>query len=247
MATTISLVDTCEPLFQQVCRLSRGARKGVSPEMTGVRAELAQTISEIKQRCVRTGLGDQFAKIELVLWGFADSMIQQSGLSWASSWQAMAPERGGAIMDEQFFDLLDDTLKDQSEAATERLAVFYTCLGLGFTGWYSGQPEELRKKMRAMASRLAARVDTDRAARLCRDAYDTVDRRNLFEPPARVLTKAGIVVGGLVICVLAANIGLFKDKRDQMKASVLGIVQKERELLRGTLDHSADKLPGGAQ
>jgi cytochrome bd-type quinol oxidase subunit 1 len=39
--------------------------------------------------------------------------------------------------DEKFFDLLEETLNDSSEDASERLAVYYTCLGLGFMGMYT--------------------------------------------------------------------------------------------------------------
>ena len=50
-------------------------------------------------------------------------------------------------MTKKFFDLLDETLNDPSDEATERLKIFYTCLGLGFSGWYAGQSEYLRGKM----------------------------------------------------------------------------------------------------
>ena len=56
--------------------------------------------------------------------------------------------------DEKFFDLFDETLKEQSDDANERLSVYYTCIGLGFTGWYAGQPEYLRKKMLEIAPRI---------------------------------------------------------------------------------------------
>lgn len=232
MATTsnMTLVDLSEPLFQYVCRINRGARKGVTPEMSQVRSELTQVMNDVRSRCATGGMSDQYTKVEPVLVGFADSMFQTSKLSWASQWKPMAPERGGQLMDEQFFDLLDENLKDKSDAATERLGVFYTCLGLGFTGWYTGQPEELRKKMRELASRLGSRLDTDRTARLSQDSYESVDRRNLYEPPTRLLTRTAIVLVGVTLSVLAANVGLFKDKRDQMKSSVQALLDKDAQL-----------------
>ena len=42
------------------------------------------------------------------------------------------------------FDLLEETLKESGDDAAERLAVFYVCLGLGFSGIYFQQPEFLR-------------------------------------------------------------------------------------------------------
>lgn len=235
----MTLVDLCEPVFQYVCRVCRSARKGVSPEMSHVRSELQQTLADVKTRCAAGGLGEQFGKVEVVLLGFADSMFQQSKLTWASGWKALAPDKGGQMMDEQFFDMLDENLKDKSDAATERLAVYYTCLGLGFTGWYTGQPEELRKKMRELASRLGSRMDTDRTARICQDAYESLDRRNLYEPPTRLMTRTAIVLVGVTLSVLAANIGLFKDKRDQMKSSIQTMLDKDKAI-------AASASPGGA-
>ncbi len=235
----MTLVDLCEPVFQYVCRVCRSARKGVSPEMSHVRSELVQTLSDAKSKCTSAGLQEQYGKVELVLLGFADSMFQSSRLTWASAWKPMAPEKGGQLMDEQFFDMLDENLKDKSEAATERLAVFYTCLGLGFTGWYTGQPEELRKKMRELASRLGSRMDTDRTARICQDAYESVDRRNLYEPPTRLITRTGIVLVGVLLSVLAANVGLFKDKRDQMKSSIQAMLDKDKAIGGGGASSNA--------
>lgn len=235
----MTLVEICEPLFQHVCRINRSARKGVCPDMSQVRSELVHVMNDVRSRCAAAGLSDQFTKVEPVLLGFADSMIQHSKLTWASQWKPMAPERGGAMMDEQFFDMLDENLKDRSDAATERLCVYYTCLGLGFTGWYAGQPEELRKKMRELASRLGSRLDTDRSARLCQDSYESVDRRNLYEPPTRLMTRTAIVLIGVTLSVLAANIGLFKDKRDQMKSSIQALLEKDSAL-------AASGVPGAS-
>ena len=49
---------------------------------------------------------------------------------------------------------LDETLAEKGSEADERLEVYYACLGLGFQGWYAGQPEFLRKKMSEIAPRI---------------------------------------------------------------------------------------------
>lgn len=241
----MTLVEVCEPLFQYVCRVCRSARKGVSPEMSNVRADLKQIFSDMKTKAVSERLTEQYDKVEIVLIGFADSMLKQSKLTWANQWQEMAHERRELAMDEKFFDLLDEHLRDKSDQATERLAVFYTCLGLGFTGWYVGQPEELRKKMREIASRMGNRMDADRSARICQDAYENVDRRNLYQPPSRALTRIAIVLIGLTLTVLAANIGLFIDKREQMGLSVKKIIEKDQEVTESV--RKAIEAKGGAK
>ena len=118
-------------------------------------------------------------------------MISEIGLSWAREWKELAFEHQEMAGDEKFFDLLEETLKDKSPAANQRLAVFYTCIGLGFTGWYTGQPEYLRRKMKEIAARLQAGGQIADAARICADAYEKVDTRDLIEPPGTQLMRHG--------------------------------------------------------
>src|SRR5258706_13120576 len=106
--------------------------------------------------------------------------------------------------DEKFFDLLDETLADSSKEATDRLTIYYLCLGLGFAGWYSGQPEYLRKKMEILAKRISGAVDRDRVTRICPEAYQHLDSRNLIEPPSAAI--GSIVLAFVVLCIVVIAI-----------------------------------------
>ena len=75
------------------------------------------------------GLAAQYDKIELPLIFFADFMVKEGGYNISKKWKELAFDRNELGGDEKFFDLLEETLKDPSPAATDRLAVFYTCLG----------------------------------------------------------------------------------------------------------------------
>ena len=231
----MTLVECCEPLFQFVCRLNRSARKGVSPDAAAVRAEARQVLAECKTRATKESKQEGFDKVEIILVYFLDSMIRSSALPFARQWQDLAAERGQMAGDEDFFDQLDNTLRDPSEGATERLAVFYTCIGLGFTGWYAGQPEVLRKKMLEVSSRLRGQMDADRSAKICPEAYERVNTSDLVQPPARKVVGVGIVLIGLGLTMFAANIALYLDWQGAMKAS-----------LREVLDKGAKAAPAGA-
>ncbi len=222
----MTLVECSEPLFQCVCRLNRSARKGVSPEQAPVRAELKAVLAECRARANQNQRMEEFEKIEVILLYFADFMVRSSSLPFARQWQDLAQEKGQMAGDEDFFDQLDANLRDPSDGATERLAVFYTCMGLGFTGWYAGQPEVLRKKMLECASRLRGQMDADRSARICPEAYEHVNTRDLAEPPARKLAGVSIVLVGLAITMLAANIALYLDKQGSMKASLRSLIDQ---------------------
>ena len=216
----MTLVECCEPLFQFVCRLSRSARKGVAPEMVQVRSETKGVLAECRARAAQNQQQENFETIEIILLYFVDFMVRSSTLPFAKQWQDMASDKGQMAGDEDFFDQLDATLRDQSDAATERVSVFYTCMGLGFTGWYAGQPEVLRKKMLEVSSRLRGLMDADRSARICPEAYEHVNTSDLVQPPAGKLLGVGIVLTGLALTMFAANIALYLDKQGSMKASL---------------------------
>jgi type IV/VI secretion system ImpK/VasF family protein len=224
----MTLVELCEPLFQHVCRLSRGARKGVSPDPGQARAEISSLFGDLRARAASTpGLAEPYEKIEIVLMYFVDSMIRESRLSFARQWQELAHEKNKLAGDEDFFDELDRTLAEpDSDSVRQRLAVFYTCLGLGFTGWYTGNHEHLRKKMNELASRLRGMMDADKASRVCPEAYENVNTADLVEPPARKLVGVGILIGGLAIAVFAANVVLFLENKKLLTGAVAEVIRQ---------------------
>lgn len=222
----MTLLELCEPTFQLVCRLNRSARKGVSPEPTQARAEILETLAKAKADSRGDArLSAQFDSAEIVLLYFCDWMIRSSKLSFAATWTDLALERGRAGGDEDFFDELDKSLKDPSPDATERLTVFYTCLGLGFAGWYAGQPEFLRKKMQEIHARIRSRVDASPSERICPEAYERVNTADLAEPPGGKIAALVLIVIGLAVTVTAANATLYWQRRAELKETLGGILR----------------------
>lgn len=220
----MTLSEVCEPIFQLICRLNRSARKGISPEPAQARADVVEAIDTARaQAKANPKLAAQFEKVEIILIYFCDWMIRTSRLSFAQTWADLALERGRPGGDEDFFDELDKTMKDTSPEATERLAVFYTCMGLGFAGWYAGQPDFLRKKMQEMHARIRPRTDGDRTDRICPEAYDRVNTADLAEPPGTKLAALVLVVVGLAVTVVAANATLYAERRSELRDTLEGI------------------------
>lgn len=215
----MSLLELAEPLFQYICRLSRSIRKGVRPDAAQVRGELQAIFADLRSRAgADRVLALQYDKTRLPLVFFADFMVRESG-AFARDWRDLAndenpPELGG---DEKFFDLLDETLKESGEGVAERLSVFYTCIGLGFTGWYQGQPEFLRKKMLEISTRLRGLAEFDEAARICPEGYENVNTADLVEPPGSKMIGIGIALAGLLFVVFTANVVAFLDRRSQLR------------------------------
>lgn len=219
----MTLQQLCEPLFQWACRLNRSVRKGVAPGATQARDEVVAVLADLRAQAEKAGAAQRLARAEPVLLYFADFTAR--ALPDAAQWVSLAQERGLDGGDEDFFDRLDDTLRDPSAEATELLAVFYTCMGLGFSGWYTGQPEVLRRKMQEAAARLRPLIDADPTARVTPEAYEHVNTADLTEPPARKLGAVFIAAAGLAITLLAANAVAYLQKRAELKGSLDTIIQ----------------------
>jgi len=205
----MTLLDICEPLFQYICCLNRSVRTGGIEKCTVVETKIDDIFRQMKlTAAARPDLMAGYEKVELPLIFFVDSMIWDSRLPFAKEWPRIAFERGEKAGDEKFFLMLEDTLKE-GEAAAGRLAVFCTCLGLGFTGIYAGRPDDIRQKMSQCARWMRGMIETNESAMICPDAYK-VDESNHIEPPGVKLAGMGIMLVGLVLVLFIANVCWFR-------------------------------------
>jgi len=224
-------LELCEPIFTRICVLNRlGRSQGGSLTYDQLRLEMEQLIAGIRNSAEADPiLRVQWQKLELPMIFFVDSMISESGLAVASTWNRsrLAYDRKELAGDEKFFDLLDETLNDASDEASQRLLVFYTCIGLGFTGWYAGQSEYLRGKMLDISQRIRSAMETDKTARICPETYLNVDTRDLVQPPASRLGGIAIVFAGLCLIVVTVEAYLFHAASLSLTDSLTAIGSQE--------------------
>ena len=226
----MTLLEVCEPIFQYICRLNRAGRKGASFDFAAVRSEILALFEEAKSRASSDfKLAAQYKELELQLVFFVDAMIYESKLPWARKWSndRLAFKRDELAGDEKFFDLLDATLKDQSDEASERLAIYFTCIGLGFTGFYFSQPEYLRQKMQDISLRIRGYVESNSQARICPEAYDHTDARDLIEPPTGRVWLMLVVFLICGITALACNMYFFSKATSGLKDSLKVILDND--------------------
>jgi type VI secretion system protein ImpK len=225
----MTLPELCEPLFQYVCRLRRSARMGCMLEMDQVRSDIKRIFSEIETNASTSAeLAVQYEKVELPLIFFIDFMIKESSLSFAADWHELARERNELAGDEKFFDLLDADLAERGDAANQRLAIFYTCLGLGFTGVYAGQPDSIQRIMSKISARISGMMDADEKSFICPEAYENIDMRDFVEPPSAKLIGIGITLAALIIIWAVAYFSLFKWTSDELGKSLDTIIGQEK-------------------
>jgi type IV/VI secretion system ImpK/VasF family protein len=228
----VTLFDLYEPLFQYIGMLNRIARKGSNEtiELETLRPEIIALLEGIGRRAqAEPLLALQAGKLEMPITFFVDSIIAESNLRCAGQWhkERLAYARNELAGDEKFFDLLDETLNDPSPEATERLVIFYVCLGLGFTGWYASQPEYLRRKMETIAKRIGVE-GLERVAHICPEAYKYVDARNLIEPASSKIGAIALAFLALTLVALAVNFYLFR-------VGLVGLTESLEEILRHDL------------
>ncbi len=221
----MTLPQLVEPLFQYVCRLNRAHRAGAVTDGDLTRRELTDLFEQLRRQAARDpALQQSFREMELPLLFFVDFVIAYSDLPFAGQWRRdenrLAYARGERGGDEKFLELLDAALKPNSGATAEQLAVYYTCLGLGFTGQPPLTGPELQMRMLQLAGRLRGTLDADVHTRITPDAY-YADTAPYARPPGSAFLKLALVLVGLVAVLLAANIVLWRESVRGLRECVL--------------------------
>ncbi len=223
---SVTLIEICDPLFQYVCRQNRAAQRGVSVDGGQVRSELKSMLADLRMQAESTGMGEQFGMVRLPLIGFVDFMMRESKHAFSRSWRSLAEEEKQLGLDQRFFEMLDETLADSSEKATERLTVFHTCIGLGFTGMYMGQPDVLRRKQLEVTARIRSRFDTDQAARITAEAYENTDKRVLQQPVAQGVVSWVILLVVLAVGAIVANITMYRSAAKTLDQALTNVISQ---------------------
>ena len=206
------------------------AAKAATLDYAVVRSEIKALFEDMMSKAATDlRLSQQARKMELPLIFFVDSMISESRLAFAAEWNQnrLAYDRQELAGDEKFFDLLDETLKENNEDAAERLAVFYICIGLGFTGIYFKQPEFLRKTMLTIAPRIRHLVENDQNARICPETYEGVDTRNLVEPPSSRMAIVGMIFAGFTLAVLISYFLMYRQASNNLNTSIEEVLKQD--------------------
>lgn len=228
----MKLLELYEDLFQYVCRLNRAAKTPAQPEYARVRSEVKDLLGlAVRNAASDVRLLNQSKSLELPMMFFVDYLICSSRLKFATQWaeNRLAKERNELSGDEKFFDLLEADLKDTSEEAAERLAVYYVCLGLGFMGMYQAQPEQIRRYLEQIFPRVRQWIDTDPRTKISEEAYKYTDTRVLTEPPGNKIILVAIAFVFVSLSVLAICWALYAKAVSVLSSSVESIIKQEEK------------------
>ena len=229
----MKLLELYEDFFQYVCRLNRAARTQAQPEYARVRAEVKDLLDQvIRNASSDVRLLNQVKRLELPMVFFIDNLICTSRLKFATQWaeNRLATERNELAGDERFFvDFLEKDLEDTSDEAVERLAVYYACLGLGFTGMYIAQPETIRRYMERAFPRIRQWIDADPRTKVSEEAYRYTDTRVLTEPPSNRIILVALLFVFLSLSVLTVCYALYANAVHDLRVYVGEILTHEKQ------------------
>ena len=225
----MTLVRLCDPLFKYVCFLNRSSRKGAPVDATRAEAEVETILSEIRSRANSTpGLAEQYERVELPLIFFVDNVVCTGPSPLSDNWQRLAYKKDRVTGDTDFCDELDAVLDEpETPASNERLAVFYTCVGLGFVGDRLSDPALRQKRMAQMARRLRSFMELEDRARVTPQAYANTLRDNLVPPPVAPVWKLGVALLGLVVTLAVLNAYLYRQQSGEL-VKTLDSMQNEQ-------------------
>jgi len=230
----MKLLELYEALFQYICRLNRVAKSENHPEPARVRSEIKTLLEEINRNAAAdVALLNQVKQIERPIIFFVDNLICTSLLNFAPQWamKRLASDYNELAGDERFFvDFLDEDILNPSAEAAERLAVYYVCLGLGFTGMYQGQPEKIRDYMEKIFPRIRQWMDSDSRTKISEQAYGFTDTRILTEPPSDKILLVVVAFIFLSLSVLVISYTLYFKASADLKHSVEQIIQQAKSV-----------------
>lgn len=234
--TTTTLTELCEPFFLEVCGVIRSTEKGGDRQAWEVHDRLKRKLDALLEQAKNdyAWLAEDYRYIEPVLAYFADVVIQDSKLPYARQWEgqlllANAPRISSKTGRQEFFDLLAATLCKSGNRAAQQLAIFQTCLGLGFGGAYHDNPAKLRQLSDEILQTLERNAETDprrgkRRERICNEAYEHTQMEELCRPMAEKIWVIGIICCALLLATVVAYVSIYIDARDEIQRALGGII-----------------------
>ncbi|MCX6874544.1 MAG: DotU family type IV/VI secretion system protein [Verrucomicrobia bacterium] len=192
------LLEHLQPLFLYVCeqhRLAKEAKGSSTVAFESVKQTVLAKIAAIDNAAKYDPmLRQHLDKLKQPIYWYLDSTFgsPDNAFPFRQKWNDQRPADYGAdgnlSGDDAFFDELNKELANdpKDESSNERLAFYYTALGLGFTGRYFKRNPDHRKELQAAMQRLYPRVskyvDADASGKITPESYRYTDKRDFVAP-----------------------------------------------------------------
>lgn len=202
----MNLLQLCEPTFLYICKVNRIYRNGGNLDLKRIQVDIADLRGEIQSKLIQEDsmLNQQFESIELAYIYFIDSILVASGVTEWNDERIAVNEFNRRAGDNEFFDLLYDAETEVGEEADSKLAFYYCCIGLGFTGMYEDDPKHLHDIMQRLEPRVRSFMDRDVISRITPEAYSHNLEMNVAPDTApRYLGLLFLAIGTVVAITIS--------------------------------------------
>ena len=220
----MKLLELCDPLFKYICLLNRSVKKQASIDAAQAESDIEAILSEIKSKAranSAAGLSDQYEKMEMPLIFFVDNVIANCPPPLSDNWQRLAYKRDRVTGDTDFCEELNRTLAEpDTPSSTDRLSIFYTCVGLGFTGDELQDPNVRRDRMAKLSRRIRSVLELEDRNRITPQAYGHTLVDDLVPPPVGPVWRIAVVLVGLIFVLIAVNAYLYRDRVANLDATL---------------------------
>lgn len=222
----MTLTDVAADLFLYLVTFRRQIRKGMTPEMSSVRAQIKDLIDEMENR-VRDDaeISRQYEKVKYILVILADEILINSDWGYARAWEDNILEWEyfkSREAGQKFFELLDE----QGMSDDKLAEIYFIALSLGFLGMYAGDQNKIAELKRRLYRMLPGRL-TESDTKITPDAYYVGEGvKDIYRPVANFGMVAVIclvmLVGAAIVYPFIRNAikGEIPKKLKEMKLAV---------------------------
>lgn len=209
----MTLTDVASDLFLYLVTFRRQVRKGMTPEMGQVRAQLKEIIDEMDRR-VRDDaeISRQYEKVKYILVILADEILINSEWAFAKAWEDQILEWDyfkTRVAGQRFFEMLNEDGMGNDKLAE----IYYLSLCLGFLGIYAGEPSKIMDMKRKLYRMLPGRF-TENDNRITPDAYFVGEgAKDIYRPVANF----GLVAVICAIIFLSSPVVYYFMKKSALK------------------------------
>lgn len=223
----MNLLQLCEPTFMYICKVNRIYRSGGKLDVSRIQADIADLRGEIQAKLIQEDsiLNQQFESIELAYIYFIDSMLVASGVTEWNDNRIAVSEFNRRAGDNEFFDLLYDAEAEVGDDADSKLAFYYCCIGLGFTGMYEEDPKHLHEIMQRLEPRVRSYMDRDVISRITPEAYSHNLEINVAPETAPRYLGLLFLAGGAVLAITISIFYLYIDAFSSLSKVLTKIIE----------------------
>ncbi|MDR3173275.1 MAG: DotU family type IV/VI secretion system protein [Treponema sp.] len=228
MSVPANIEDLCRPVLSTLCGYWQLNQAGNPPSMEKFRGDIEISLEDTKLKAaVDPVLSRDYERIERPLVFFIDFMVKEGSFPFNRDWRELGRNYNELSGDEKFFNLLSDALRDSK--AQNTIPLFYTMLGLGFEGAYSGDHRYIEKTMKECAARFPGELDI-------REEPITgfnVEKRIAESKKWRILQPLRMVLAFsllFLVVSLIVNFTVFFDTTRRFRKSLSGAAVQSREI-----------------